>query len=88
MAMTLRSSEFFTKQFHLWGIYDMIKEKPGGIGMPKSFDQKMRILYVWDYLQKNSHESKPVSANELIEMLRKHDIQSERKSLYSDIKCL
>ncbi len=56
--------------------------------MPKSFDQKMRILYVWDYLQKNSHESKPVSANELIEMLQKHDIQSERKSLYSDIKCL
>lgn len=57
--------------------------------MPKSYDQKMRILYIWDYLQKNSHEHKPVSTNELLEMLwKKHQIQSERKSIYSDIRSL
>lgn len=56
--------------------------------MPKSFDQKMRILYVWDYLQKYSSEDKPVSAAELIKMLETHSIRSERKSLYSDISSL
>ena len=57
--------------------------------MPKSYDQKMRILYIWDYLQKNSHEQKPVSTNELLKMLwDKHQIRSERKSVYSDIKSL
>ena len=57
--------------------------------MPKSYDQKMRILYVWDYLQKNSHEDHPVRASELIEMLwEKHQIRSERKAIYSDIKSL
>ena len=57
--------------------------------MPKSYDQKMRILYIWDHLQKNSHEQKPVSTNDLLEMLwNKHQIRSERKAVYSDIKSL
>ena len=56
--------------------------------MPKSYDQKLRILYVWDYLQKNSHEKHPVSAAELIDMLQKYQISAERKSLYSDIQSL
>jgi len=57
--------------------------------VPKSYDQKMRILYVWDYLQKNSHEDHPVRTSELIDMLwEKHQIRSERKAIYSDIKSL
>ncbi len=57
--------------------------------MPKSYDQKMRILYIWDYLQKNSHEQKPVRTSELLDMLwDKHQIRSERKAVYSDIKSL
>lgn len=57
--------------------------------MPKSYDQKMRILYVWDYLQKNSHEDHPVRTTELIDMLwNKYEIRSERKAIYSDIKSL
>ena len=57
--------------------------------MPKSYDQKMRILYVWDYLQRNSHEDHPVRTSELIDMLwKKHQIRSERKAVYSDIKSL
>ena len=57
--------------------------------MPKSYDQKLRILYVWDYLQKNSHETRPVRTSELIDMLwSKHQIRSERKSVYSDITTL
>ena len=56
--------------------------------MARSYDQKLKILYIWDYLQKNSHESKPVRANELIEMLAKKEIRCDRKTVYSDIATL
>ena len=57
--------------------------------MPKSDNQKLKILYIMDYLQKNSHEDHPVGANELISMLEhQHNILCERKTIYSDIAAL
>lgn len=56
--------------------------------MPRSYDQKLKILYILDYLQKNSHEEKPVRAGELIEMLNKKEISCDRKTVYSDIATL
>ena len=57
--------------------------------MPKSDNQKLKILYILDYLQKNSHEDKPVRAAELIEMLDyRHGIRCDRKTVYSDIAAL
>jgi predicted DNA-binding transcriptional regulator YafY len=56
--------------------------------MPKSDNQKAKILYILDYLQKNSHEDHPVRASELIAMLEKHGILCERKTIYSDIVAL
>lgn len=57
--------------------------------MPKSENQKLKILYILDYLQKNSHEAKPVRANELISMLaHQHGIACDRKTVYSDIAAL
>ena len=57
--------------------------------MPKSDNQKLKILYIWDYLQKNSHEDHPVRAAELISMLEnQHDIRCDRKTVYSDIAAL
>ena len=56
--------------------------------MGRTDKQKLKILYIWDYLQKNSHQDKPVSANELIIMLDRHGIQCERKSIYADIAAL
>ena len=56
--------------------------------MPRSYDQKLKILYIWDYLQKNSHEDKPVRAGELIDMLAKKEIRCDRKTVYSDIATL
>ena len=57
--------------------------------MPKSDNQKLKILYIWDYLQKNSREDKPIRANELIQMLdRQHNIACDRKTVYSDIAAL
>ena len=57
--------------------------------MPKSDNQKLKIFYIWDYLQRNSHEGKPVGAQELIRMLdRQHNISCDRKTVYSDISAL
>ena len=57
--------------------------------MPKSDNQKLKILYILDYLQKNSHEENPVRAAELISMLdRQHNISCDRKTVYSDIAAL
>lgn len=56
--------------------------------MPKSDNQKLKILYILDYLQKNSHQEHPVRANELTAMLEKHGIHCDRKTIYSDIAAL
>ena len=56
--------------------------------MPRSYDQKLKLLYIRDYLQQYSHVDHPVNATELIEMLQDHDIKCERKTIYSDIKAL
>ena len=57
--------------------------------MPKSDNQKLKILYIRDYLEQNSHESRLVKASELIEMLdRRYRISCDRKTIYSDIAAL
>ena len=58
--------------------------------MPKSENQKLKILYILDYLEKNSHEDHPVRAGELISMLEKtpQSIMCDRKTIYSDIRAL
>ncbi len=56
--------------------------------MPKSDNQKLKILYIYDYLLKNSHEKNPVRAVELISMLEKQGISCDRKTVYSDIAAL
>ena len=57
--------------------------------MPKSDNQKLKIFYILDYLQRNSHEQKPVRAAELTAMLdREHNISCDRKTVYSDVAAL
>lgn len=57
--------------------------------MPKSDNQKLKILYILDYLQKKSHEDHPVRAADLITMLdRQHNIHCDRKTVYSDVAAL
>ncbi len=57
--------------------------------MAKSDNQKLKIFYILDYLERNSRENHPVRAGELIEMLdRDHNIACERKTVYSDIAAL
>ena len=57
--------------------------------MPKSDNQKLKIFYILDYLQRNSHQDHPVRASELIHMLdTRHSIACDRKTIYSDIAAL
>ena len=57
--------------------------------MPRSDNQKLKIFYILDYLQKNSHQDHPVRASELLSMLdRQHNIVCDRKTIYSDIAAL
>lgn len=57
--------------------------------MPKSDNQKLKILYILDYLEKNSHEQHPIKTAELLSMLdRQHRISCDRKTVYSDIAAL
>lgn len=57
--------------------------------MPKSDNQKLKIFYILDHLEKNSHRDHPVRASELISMLdRQHNISCDRKTVYSDIAAL
>ena len=56
--------------------------------MPKSDNQKLKLLYIRDYLERNSDDRHPVGAQDLINMLGRHGIACERKSIYSDIRAL
>ena len=56
--------------------------------MARSSLQKLKILYVMDFLLKNSDENHPVTVAELISYLESYDISAERKSIYDDIEAL
>ncbi len=57
--------------------------------MPKSDNQKLKIFYILDYLERNSREERPVRTSELIAMLdREHNISCDRKTVYSDVAAL
>ena len=57
--------------------------------MPKSDNQKLKIFYILDYLERNSNEHNPVKTSELISMLdRDHRISCDRKTVYSDVAAL
>ncbi|MCP1109897.1 putative DNA-binding transcriptional regulator YafY [Lachnospiraceae bacterium PF1-21] len=56
--------------------------------MAKSFNQKMKLLFIMDTLLKNSDFEHPVATQTLIDMLADNGISAERKSIYGDIETL
>lgn len=56
--------------------------------MPKSEGQKLKLLYLRDYLCKNTDEAHPASMQSIIDHLAAKDIRAERKSIYDDIRSL
>lgn len=56
--------------------------------MPKSENQKQKLLYIAQYLMENTDEHHAVSTPQLIEYLYSQGIKAERKSIYNDIDTL
>lgn len=56
--------------------------------MPKSENQKLKLLYIAKILKEETNERHPISTSELISRLAEYDINVERKTIYSDIESL
>ncbi|MBP5303827.1 MAG: WYL domain-containing protein [Clostridia bacterium] len=56
--------------------------------MPKYSNQKLKILYILDYLMKKTDEDHLASTSDLLNMLESHGIHAERKGVYNDIVSL
>jgi predicted DNA-binding transcriptional regulator YafY len=56
--------------------------------MPKSFNQKLKILYLLDMLKRETDEGHIITMNSILEGLAREGIKAERKSIYDDIESL
>lgn len=56
--------------------------------MPKSANQKLKLLYLMQYLLQKSNESHPVTIQQMADELARYDIKAERKTLYDDLEAL
>ena len=56
--------------------------------MARSSNQKLKLLYMMDFLLQNTDEDHPVTTAQIISHLAAHDISAERKSIYDDIEAL
>ncbi len=51
-------------------------------------NQKLKPLYIMDYLVQNSDEEHPISMKQILSYLESQGITAERRSVYSDIEAL
>lgn len=56
--------------------------------MPKSSNQKLKLLYLLKILQEKTDENHPLTAKQLIEGLSMYGVKAERKSIYDDLEAL
>lgn len=56
--------------------------------MPKSENQKLKLLYIADYLTAKTDENHYVTSADIIKMLASNGITAERKSVYTDVDAL
>lgn len=56
--------------------------------MPKSFNQKLKILYLMKALEEKTDREHPISVAEIIQYLDGYGISVERKAVYDDIETL
>lgn len=56
--------------------------------MPKTTNQKLKLLYLLKILNEKTDENHCLTTQELIDELALYDIKAERKSIYDDIECL
>lgn len=56
--------------------------------MPRSFQQKLKILYLMKVFSEQTDEMHPITVKELIAYLEEFGIHAERKTIYDDIDSL
>lgn len=56
--------------------------------MPRSENQKRKLLLLLDYLRAESDEEHPVTTQALVDHLNANGVRAERKSVYSDLTVL
>lgn len=56
--------------------------------MPKSANQKLKLLYILKILQEKTDENHALSTQQIIDELAEYEIGAERKSIYADMKAL
>ena len=56
--------------------------------MPKSSNQKLKLIYLMKILLERTDETHSITMPEIIEALTSYDIGAERKSLYKDMENL
>lgn len=56
--------------------------------MPRTVNQKAKILYIMKLLLQETDEEHPLSTEEIIDRLSEVGIKAERKSIYSDVETL
>lgn len=56
--------------------------------MPKSFNQKLKILYLMQVFMEKTDCGHPMSVPDLIQYLDRYGISVERKTVYDDIETL
>ena len=66
-------------------LYNAIK---GGSAVPRSAQQKLKILYVMDYLLQNTDEAHPATLAQIRAYLEGRGVTAERKSIYDDLESL
>lgn len=54
--------------------------------MAKGANQKLKLLYLLEILNRNTDEEHPMAMKDIIQSLAARDVQAERKSIYSDIE--
>ena len=53
-----------------------------------AYEQKLKPIYIMDYLLHNSDENHPVTMKQIVAYLESQGITAERKSIYSDMEAL
>lgn len=56
--------------------------------MARSSNQKLKLLYVMQYLLHQTDEQHPAPTKQILEYLETQGISAERKSIYDDIEVL
>ena len=56
--------------------------------MPKSPNQKLKLLYLMEILLQQTDERHPMTVAEMISELARHGVAAERKSIYNDLESL